>query len=625
MSSQIKYGYTDGNDFTLNNAKYTGDYNVLSSGDVYTGRLYSSSSKKLEPKSNYSTDLIRSSYFKDRYPLDDITLPYMVDDVLLHSGELVNYVTFNEKIGMLHNNLLYIYSKMFLCDTDLPYNYNYTAGISKQTGVFDWYNTSNYTSFGSTPFATHSTLSVYAEIDNIKRFVIIPYTTSTNFTIVGISNTHVVGLTSTGNFSEIGVVHYTNVIDNFSSEKCQNLSDITYDGKNLFICDSKINGGGQVFKYDVSSYFTGDPAFENRKYLIKPVGGLGGLSNAGKYNGPTVLGSKENTLLVYDSGNKAIKIYDNNLIWKKTIALPRRHSYNILDIRYRDMTGYFYALFQDYTTNQYGMFIITDKFKLQGSVIFEDDLYPETDIAFKRMIISRQDSNVFYLLTNTTIFKKFFNHPEKTNSTFSREKFGQRPIFLWNSETIEFRNEGKTWNYLETAPDTVLQDIDILPTSNTEDSLFAWGNSSMFHFSEKTLYNSLLRDNTLPYFNLDKINLEKGEYVQALTLNKEIYKILKNLLQLTNTLKGKFLLKYDFYGDLSFEQYKYLTNAERSLIYIEQNLSSFISENELIQPGVLNRVIKKIVAIQENLLKVTKPEISNYRTRITNDNVYHIA
>ena len=627
---QIKYGYTTGNEFQLTGKDFIGFYNVSSLGEVYSGKYRGTNSQKLAPISNFSADLITSKYFKDRYPLDNLELPNKLEDILLGSGELVNFQSLNTSIERIHDNLLYLYSKMFLGSMDLPQQYDYTAGISLAEGTFKWYETPNYTSFGFQQLSANTSLSAYSEFDKIKRFVVVPYVDESKYSIIGITNTHLIALTSTNDFSSIGFVFYSNVIDNNTNEKCENLSDITFDGKALYIADSAINGGGQVFKYDVTSYHTGDLVYENKRYLIKPIGGIGGISNADRFNGVTVLGSKENTVLAYDSGNNAIKVYDSNLVWKKTIKLATKLkstkiNYKVLDIRYRKLNNHFYILFNETVNNKAGLFEIDENYKLVNSFVFEDVLYTETDIEFKRIAISEQDSNVFYLITNSTVYKKFFSKPEKTIAAFDRNKFGQSPVFLWNSESIYFNYNSKKWNSFEAMPSVSFSDIDIVSNTKNYDDMFVMSSSILLHFSEYTDYNCILRDTNPDYYNLNKIVFEKTENIQSLVFNKEFYKMFDNLLRIKNNLKGKFYLTYNFYGDLTFQQYQYFDIIDNNLVSIEQEFNTYINDNELVQVGVINRLFKKLYDVQYQILKLTEPIIVNFRSRITNDNIYFIS
>lgn len=770
---QTKYGFTPGGEFTLNDATYTGAYNVYSDNTVYTGKYRQDKSSKLTSSTNFAADLIRSKYFKDRHIIENGVLPNALNSIALGAGETVNYVSLNRSIRAIHDNLTFLYSKMFLGDTDLPYDYRNIAAIRTrpienlfhistlsaisapisasnqflvadvdpsqygiriwntavrnedysgdrlestltvssnttasgtfivgilsgvrvairaweldstiinatpifeaatvflstfdvpltlndkclvtplETGVYavrlwnvtdqsnipaddaeygiryKWYPTSNYEGFDYTLFSeTSAYLSAYPDMDNMKRFVVVPSKLEQTFNIFGITDTRLIALTSTSNFTKLSIVLYTDVIDNNSSEKCRHLTDITSDGQYLYISDDSINSGGQVFRYNINSYINNDPVYEYKRYLIEPMGGLGGSANVDRFNKPTVLGSKPGALLVYDSGNNVVKVYDDTFVWKKTINISSRVKYTILDIRYRKLNDHFYFLFKDTTNLKFGMFECDSQYKLVGTHFFNDVLYTVTDAEFKRLVISEQDSNVFYVITRSNVFKKYFSSPGDSVAAYNRSKFGLSPVFLWNSETIKFKNENKKWNSKSAASDPKLNDIEILPSSTGEfDNLLLLGKSVIYNFREQNVYNSVLKNVNPNYYNLENIIFENTENVQSLVFNKEFYKIFNNLTKIKNNLKGKFLYEYNFYGDLIYNKYEYFTSLELDMINLEQSLNNYINDNELVHVGVINRVLKSVYNIQMKLLEITKPVITNFKTRVATNNIYYL-
>lgn len=774
LTYQIKYGYTPGDEFTLNNSNYIGAYNVYSDSTVYTGKFRQGDSAELTSSTNFAADLIRSKYFKDRHIVESSSLPNTLENIILGTGETVNYVSLNRSIRAVHDNLTFLYSKMFLGDTDLPYNYSNIAAIqtvaikdlfqistlsaisapltadskflvadinSNQYGIrlwdttvrnedytgprlestqttsssttasgdfivgilsgirvairawnldttisnvispfdltsvslctfntpltisdkcmvapldsgvyairlwsvadqtniptstvvyespYKWYSTENYAGFDYTLFSeTCSYLAAYADMDNLKRFVVVPSKREDTFNIFGITDTRLIALTSTSSFTKLSIVLYTDVIDNNSNEKCEHLTDITSDGHYLYVSDDSINKGGQIFRYNISSYINNDPVYEYKRFLIEPIGGLGGSANVDRFNKPTVLGSKAGAILVYDSGNNVIKVYDDTFVWKRTINISSKVKYTILDIRYRKLNDHFYFLFKDDTNNQFGMFECDNQYKLTKAHVFNDVLYAATDVGFKRLVISEQDSNVFYLITDSNIFKKFFSSPGESVAAYNRSKFGLSPIFLWNSETIMFKNEQKKWNSKSSASNPKINDIEIIPSSTGEyDNLLILGKSVIYNFKEKIAYNSVLKNTNPNYYNLENIIFENTENVQSLVFNKEFYKIFTNLNKIKNNLKGKFLYEYNFYGDLVYKKYEYFTSLEIDIINLEQSLNNYINDNELVHVGVINRILKNIYNIQVKLLEVTKPVITNFKTRVGTNNIYYLT
>jgi hypothetical protein len=639
---QTRYNYTSGGEFKTSDGvtDYIGFFNVDENGTAYEGKLYAEeSSVLLNPISEYSAGYYKSGYYKDRYVYDVLQLPYSLEKILIEPSEIVTSEVLNTKLEYLQNNLIYMYSQMFMGSTDVPVDNNVNILCNLiTTSSFKWEAKQTIGGpFGWSNLAAVPSLSDYSEFDNIKRFIIIPFDDDSGVSIVAITDTYVFSLTSSidnnGQLSGAEFKLYTNIIDSNTSELCKNLEDITFDGRYMYISDSKINGTGQVFKYDVTSYYTNDAAFESKRFLIEPIGGFGGPERKNKFKGCTVLGSKPNEVWVYDSGNNAIKVFDSNFVWITTIKLPNDGVYTVLDIRHRVMNNHTYVLFQnDYDPEnpKYGLFEYNELRKLAGVYVFEDVIYKETDGRFNRIAISEQDSNVFYVSTVSSVFKKFFSKPEKTFAVFNRNKFYSADLFQWNlvDQTWATLADFGIWNYAEYFMSNFnITDIYIAASKGNRDNVFFAGESYISHLNERTDYLSLLRKDNLEYYNYDRLKFTGNEYNQSLVLNKEIYKLFANILQFKNNLKGRFYAEYNEYGDLVYKDYIYLADEEINSVDIELTYNTFVNDNELVEPNVLNRIFNKIYELQLSLLKLSKPRIKNYRTWVDfgNDaNIYPI-
>ena len=630
---QTKFNYTSGGEFKLsdNITDYIGYFNIDDIGQVYTGKYYSENSILLTNSvSEYSSDYHKSDLFKDRFIYDDINLPYSLDQILIQPNELVNYNVLNTKITYLHYNLLYMYSKMFIGGTDTPYDNNVnTLGNLLSSNKFQWNSKLNakavspYYSFK--PITNLPNYAQYGEFDNFKKFIVVPFVDNKGVSILGISSTHLIGLTSIidneGQLSAPKFVLYTEVIDNYSQEKCINLEDIAYNGKFMYISDSKINGTGQVFKYDITAYYTNDKAFENKVFLDEVIGGYGDIDKKNKFNGCTVVGCKDDEVWIYDSGNNCIKIYNNDLIWKTTLKVDYINGYEVIDIRNRKLNDNVYVLYKntkDINNTYYGYFEYNSKFKLINTVVFEDKLYELTDGSFNRMCMSQQDSNVFYISTNSSIYKKYFSRPEKTFATFDRDKFFPEDSFVWDIVDINWDDlEGRLWNLSELyAADFSIKDIFVIDSNQNKDDFFILGNNFISHLNENTEYTTVLRNTNIPYYNYNSIKFENMEYNQAVILNKEFYKLFSNIIQFKNFLKGKFYAEYNKYGDLIYKDYIYLSDEEISTIDIELEYNSFINDNELVQANVINRLFNKVYYYQYNLVKISEVKLKNFKTYV---------
>jgi hypothetical protein len=629
---QQKYNYSSGKEFTKSdNTDYVGYFNIDDKGNAYQGRYYDTSNLNLiKVNSLFSSDYHCSRYFKDRYVFDTLTLPNDLDKILIQPNEIVNFSVLNKKLSYLHDNLLYLYSQMFMGDTDVPVD-DSAEFLCNQVGTenFSWLEIEQAKEngiFGFGKIANLASLSSFSEFDKMKRFVVIPFKDNTGLSIFAISDTHLIGLTSLisdqDRLINPSFTLHVNVIDENTNQTCYNLEDIAFDGRYLYVTDSKINGGGQLFKYDITSYYSKDSVFEWKRFLVETIGGKGELERKNKFNGCTVLGTGNKELWIYDSGNDCLKIFDHNLIWKRTIKISNKPNdiYKVIDIRYRKMNDNVYVLFErNYNgTLTYGL-MQYDNYKLVKTYIFDDILYPDTDVRFNRMAISEQDSNVFYVTTNNVVFKKFFSKPEKTFAVFNRKNFYPEDTFAWelidrNWEELE---DYEIWNFGDIFLEGLkTNDIFISPSNKNKDDLYLLSFSCIIHFNEYTKYISLLRDEKLNYYNFDSIQLEKNEYNQSLVINKEIYKLFANIIQLKNNLKGRFYAEFDEYGDVIYKDYIYLSDEEINLLNIDLEFNSFINDNELVEPNVINRLFKKLYDIQLKILDLSNVKLKNIKTRV---------
>ena len=86
----------------------------------------------------------------------------------------------------------------------------------------------------------------------------------------------------------------------------------------------------------------------------------------------------------------------------------------------------------------------------------------------------------------------------------------------------------------------------------------------------------------------------KDEYNQSFVFNKEFYKLFSNIIQLKNSLKGRFYAEFNNYGDVVYKDYIYLIDEQMDLLNIEMDYNSFVNDNEKVEPNVLNRIFTKI-------------------------------
>ena len=234
----IKYNYTNGSDFYDSNGdQYIGYFNVDQNNLIYKTR--DTQDSQLTKQSNFSGEYNSNvEYFKDRALLEKLSLPYNLNQIEIGSNEIVNYSTINIKLNYLHKNLIYLYSKLFIGSTNVPIGYSNILGLSASTSNFNWYPTTNTSIENLQAFtdsrdstAALTKWSQYPEFDKLKKFIVMKFNDNTGYGILGISSTHLVGLTSNSNFTSASVTLYTSVVDNYSELPCIDLQDIHIVGQ----------------------------------------------------------------------------------------------------------------------------------------------------------------------------------------------------------------------------------------------------------------------------------------------------------------------------------------------------------------------------------------------------------
>jgi hypothetical protein len=188
-------------------------------------------------------------------------------------------------------------------------------------------------------------------------------------------------------------------------------------------------------------------------------------------------------------------------------------------------------------------------------------------------------------------------------------------LFGWNILDDSWETIEKIWNSNELYPsDFTIRDMFICDSDKNKDDFYILGNQYISHMNESTEYITILKDTSIPYYNYKSIKFENIEYNQSIILNKEFYKLFSNIIQFKNTLKGRFYAEYNKFGDLSYKDYVYLTDEEINTLNIELEYNSFINDNELVEPNVINRLFKKVYNFQTILLSISEVRIKNLKT-----------
>ena len=270
-------------------------------------------------------------------------------------------------------------------------------------------------------------------------------------------------------------------------------------------------------------------------------------------------------------------------------------------------------------------------FKLIVTHTFEDNFLNQgsgayLDISFYQLAFSYQDSNVFYVTTRSSVYKKFFTHPEKTFAILKREETGENPLGIWNTEFFNYSLDKKPWSFHDnviTNPN--INSIALLKRDDNADDIFCLYFGRIRYFKEYTDYFNVINNPVIDCYNSSDFNLNPNEYVQAFSFNRVFYYIYKNLFQIKNNIEGRFTGKYSNFSVLEYTGPQYITNDEFNDLQIDINYNTYINDNELVNVKVINRILVSLFKQQEKLLNLTQAKLLNSISQIDITTAIEIA
>jgi hypothetical protein len=186
----------------------------------------------------------------------------------------------------------------------------------------------------------------------------------------------------------------------------------------------------------------------------------------------------------------------------------------------------------------------------------------------------------------------------------------------------------------------VIRDFDIIPEDD-KDRILAVGNAGALNFIpgvrdrfgdiiyeapiriasmlEKTTFDTILTDNDINTYKRERIGSGLDEYINALTINKEIYKQAYSLFKFVQLIKGRFVSEIDINltgeidnlrnGSLIYKQYEY-TSLDNIIEDFDVN-NLYIHENEHLSYNNINRCLAKLYSLQENILNAVNTRVKN--------------
>ena len=608
-----KMFYTTGNDFFLSGTNYIGYVNIVD-GSAFEGKT--DQTQILQPNEDVRALInIDKDAFFDRTIFDTLSLPYNKQDIQFQPNELINRNAFNFKINRLYDNFKEIYRFSEMSIPNIPRNFTGFAGVSGVGGQppysIEWVegviDTSEFV-----PFTTYNPLfqdnNEYFNlfINNEQEDITIFFSVSNTIFVYEIDNP----LPQSGiTHSMFNFVLSTDSFGNYDELIFGEISNTTDDGdKVLYVADRLKNN---IHKFDVSSLVNDDRTGFKQFRLIDTIGGTGNLLT--NFTNIEKIEYGVDNLFVYDSGEYTIKKFTKELNYVSSYVNKRFFEKNIV---------------VDITIDRYKnlLYILTDTFKIH--VINSNDLSFVTthtldEIYFKpgsaiRLIVSTNNSNIYYLQTSKDVFKGFISRLKdgtdsiigrfeiKANVNFEKqwEEYTDTSFDRWNFLSYYWDSEGNqnSFNFLG---------FENLQLDSNFEKLYAITDKSILEFTENDSAVSLLSDRTPVFFDLSEIEI-KDDFFNAFNYNSSLYKLAFNL----NLLSANICkyLKVQFVKGR--KQFYSLSNIDPDIVddikLIDQN-ELYVGVNEVIDTNVFNRTVEKLYNYQELLLQAYSIKILNTR------------
>lgn len=638
--------------FTLTGSDYTGYVEVLS-GIPYVDNLIQIPNKcqtsslqnrvQLDRLRTYETDLRCSEFFFDRAINDIITLPYSLNEMLIEANDFLNYSLLEDKLSKIKTNTIYTYSRCFIAGAVLPSSHDVVyAGVldSTQTAL-SVLSGSNYNTlrFGDT--------YNFAYLDGIKGFAPINYQYNDNFSVVfAFTNTNLISLSCSD--SSIGIIevspfYQTQTIENTLS--FFSIGGIATVNNYLFVVDT---GNNSVLKYDISGYINGDSVLSNKRNLLEIIGGRGHAVDGLLFNEPKEIAAGNNFIAINDSKNYVVKIYDLDFNFITKISGINFKTEALAAIEYNKKTNLLYiATYFNQTINLY---VINECFSIEE--VYTLPITISSSEIVTGMSFSYNNSNYFYVSTNYTVYKLLVNKPGIKRGTYNTNKLYaniQTPASQVTATlnlpddggSVVYNSANSLWNYVDTIFDQanynwetdaqgltsvviasnntsqstisqitsanavfgeLITGYRVTPQSSNNDKVFLFTTSRIYFFKEPTVYKSVLKlDNFNNYGNTFTLN--RNEYIQGSSLNKEFYKLVYDNINLKNNLVGRFTGAYNALGVFVFTDYNY--NIDFSRLLSTQIDEYYVHDNEKNILGVFNRALSKIYELQLKIIELT--------------------
>lgn len=642
---------------------YTGFINI--SGDcAYKSDIYQN--EQLELNNIPQSIVLKSQFFTDWAEDLHYTLPYKLSDILLQPNEHALAHVINKTFEKLYTNLEYILSRCYFYTNTIPTEYTGWFGCVLVMDVDKGGSTDNDTTYHVGEYKFNSpeipcyrhmpcrfaTLSGIKSDKDIETGVF-----DKTLTAVGaIEGEPVSAYYNVNNMLYDGIFRIANVIKNNGDRFCvmctnsallfktfkteentiicedytefkilssvqnvpfMNVVSVDISKKNkLYIADAATSN---IYQFDLK-YIINNDSIIKKPILLNVIGG-NDLNNNSLYKIGNIefLKCSGEYIFVYDNKEHNFLVFDEFLNFNKYVANMGFKNHKPVDVTYRPLFKEYYILCED------GYMIVVDG---DMNIIRTHQL--ENINNCSGIAASICDSNVYYITTNTQMIQKLFNN-NKTIGYFELKKLKiVNDNDLWWSTTYTTWNNtvdmwGGSYNFPNYVNNFFIKSINVQTyrdDNGPQDDIWMFANDGRIIMLKNAVKQVELLSNMseLKFNNHDMVITEQS-YVQAFTYNALIRKFIDLLSQIIIHMDYVPIFAYNSSGNLAFSNKTYIVNKP-DVNAMLKDLK--IYDNDLLSTDIINRVLTNLYTIEQQMLNMITPIISNTKYQPYNNYTINI-
>lgn len=507
----------------------------------------------------------------DRAASDTFQLPNTLNSILIQPNEIAVASSFNLKIEKLYNNFLYLFGLCHVADFNVPRRYEGWIGYTPLEKEFLYFYNDSFTNAVavlSSPIYASNQAIAFTSLSG-RYLQNLAFTNGQSISLYGIQQRD-------EDYSPEILITQQSIDPLSGSINYINISGITrYKDEILYISDSSYNN---LYSYNLQGAISDDNIKNRQLFQLNVVGGRGGSQEKIKFNNIGKITMANDVVIVEDRNNKTFKVFDKNLNWVASTITPTLFNaistINAFVYSEKDNKLYVASNTKLFRLNISTDYNITSGESYDFSNILLDGEY-FTDLKF-----ANYDKDVFYLLSNKNLYKKWISKPTKNIGILKNTVFG-----------------GDNFRWITNSPG--VSGDDLLIFTSSQDLTRSYLTYFRDNLSLITLFKT---DNPLVVYSKEDVLIDSGEYNASWVYNKSIKKMLYNMSLFVNNIGYRFYTNEDNTGTPSF-LYRGYNNFFRFNSVLNTNKYANVFINENFQSETINRCFRQIYDYQELVLQ----------------------